>query len=311
MIGLKNYFEIDFPRTFKLTHEIFVGGQSSSSPDVEPIIASLHLDLKAHVKFCAYFVPDSTEKSLIDISSGLFSYSSELQAFKYCNKFVVTGGDSCWPTQVIQFKNSTHLVIKISALEEIEYDVRDFVASKIFYLYVDKDVTESDREQIMEIGKFYGFNVVLRDNKYAMKRKEIESPLAFISHDSRDKDQIARHIANGLSRMGCPVWFDEFSLKPGDRLRESIEQGLKECKKCILILTPNFLSNQGWTKTEFNSIFTREILEEQALIIPVWSGIDKKDVYEYSPSLLNILGVIWSDSDQENTLKKLFNVLTV
>jgi hypothetical protein len=37
------------------------------------------------------------------------------------------------------------------------------------------------------------------------------------------------------------VWYDEFSLKVGDSLRESIEKGIKECKKCILILTQNYL----------------------------------------------------------------------
>jgi TIR domain len=58
----------------------------------------------------------------------------------------------------------------------------------------------------------------------------------------------------------CPVWYDEFALKIGDNLRDSIERGLKECRKCVLVLSPNFLTNGGWTKKEFDSIFTREIL---------------------------------------------------
>ncbi|MCY7348963.1 MAG: toll/interleukin-1 receptor domain-containing protein, partial [Pyrinomonadaceae bacterium] len=103
------------------------------------------------------------------------------------------------------------------------------------------------------------------------------------------KDVVARKIAINLEKMLCPVWYDEFSMKVGDNLRESIEKGLKECKKCILVLSPNFLLNNGWTKKEFDSIFTREILEEQKLVLQIWYQVTKQMVYEYSPSLLNVL----------------------
>ena len=78
----------------------------------------------------------------------------------------------------------------------------------------------------------------------------------------------------------CPVWYDEFALRIGDNLRDSIERGLKECRKCVLVLSPNFLTNGGWTKKEFDLIFTREILEAQQLVLPVWHGVRKEQVYE-------------------------------
>ena len=87
----------------------------------------------------------------------------------------------------------------------------------------------------------------------------MEELLAFISHDSRDKAEVARKIAIGLQRMLCPVWYDEFSLIVGANLRDSIENGLKQSRKCILVLSPHFFSNGGSTKKEFDSIFTREI----------------------------------------------------
>ena len=102
----------------------------------------------------------------------------------------------------------------------------------------------------------------------------------------------------------CPVWFDEYSLKVGDKLRESIENGIKECKKCVLVLSPSFLSNNGWTKVEFNSIFTRELIEETDIILPVWHGIDKKKLYEYCPSLVNKVGVK-TDIGVEEVIRKL------
>ena len=49
--------------------------------------------------------------------------------------------------------------------------------------------------------------------------------------------------------------------------------------------------NRGWTKKEFDSIFTREILEQRNLVLPVWYQVTKDLVYDYSPSLLNVIGL--------------------
>jgi len=105
--------------------------------------------------------------------------------------------------------------------------------------------------------------------------------LAFISHDSRDKEMFVRELAYELIKNHCMVWYDEFSLKVGDSLRVSIEKGLQEAKKCILVLSPNFLSNEGWGLAEFDSIFSREILEKKNVILPVWLNVTVKDVYKY------------------------------
>jgi hypothetical protein len=59
------------------------------------------------------------------------------------------------------------------------------------------------------------------------------------------------------------------------------------------------LTNAGWTKREFDSIFTREILQEKKLVLPVWYDVTKQEVYEYSPSLLNVKGVDWGLGEDE------------
>jgi len=93
--------------------------------------------------------------------------------------------------------------------------------------------------------------------------------------------------------MRCPVWYDEFSLKVGDSLRGSVEKGLQECRRCSLIITKNFLSNDGWTKREFDSIFTRELIERSNVILPVWHEVSPEEIYQYSPSLADRLAVKW------------------
>lgn len=131
-------------------------------------------------------------------------------------------------------------------------------------------------------------------------------PFAFISHDSRDKELIARPLANGLNSRLCFVWYDEFSLKVGESLRESIEKGIKEAKKCVLILTPSFLNNPGWGKKEFNSIFTREMIMNERVVLPIWYKVSKEEVYNYSPSLVDTFALTWPNPEgkSEDEYKK-------
>lgn len=162
-----------------------------------------------------------------------------------------------------------------------------FVFTRRVYIYFDKALSTLEHQLILNIGKTFNFNVKIRDKNYVNKCTELEKPLAFISHDSNDKNELVRELALELNKQLCPVWYDEFSLEVGDSLLESIEQGLKESKKCILVLSPSFINNNGWTKKEFNSIITREIFEKKNVILPIWHNVTPEDVYDYSPELLN------------------------
>ncbi len=146
---------------------------------------------------------------------------------------------------------------------------------------------------------------VFRSESYVKERSKWEKPLAFISHDSRDKNTIAEPLAIRLAKLMCPVWYDEFSMQVGDSLRESIEKGIRDCHRCVLILTPNFLANGGWSKKEYDSIFTRELIERKKVILPVWHEVKPKDVYEYSPALADKVAVQWADGINEVARKLL------
>jgi len=150
--------------------------------------------------------------------------------------------------------------------------------------------------------------LIFRSVEYVTERNRQERPREFISHDSRDKTAIAEPLAAELQNLRCPVWFDKFSLKVGDSLRQSIETGLRECSKCIFILTPNFLSNGGWSKREYESIFTRELVENRKVILPVWHSVSVTDVYNYSPILADRFAVPWSLGAEE-VARKLLNAI--
>ena len=166
-------------------------------------------------------------------------------------------------------------------------------AGRVFF-YCERDPPDEPKRQLIAEASKNGIRLVFRGQAYLKRRNELEKPKAFISHDSRDKISIAGPLALQLQKFMCPVWYDEFSLKVGDSLRAGIEAGLKECPKCILILTPNFLANSGWTKREYDSIFTRELVESQQVILPIWSDVTVADVYKYSPILADRLAVNWS-----------------
>jgi hypothetical protein len=136
-----------------------------------------------------------------------------------------------------------------------------------------------------------GLQLVVRDGTYTAARAKNEKPLAFISHDSRDKEPLVRKLASELMKMLCPVWYDEYALIPGQSLRESIERGLKECPKCVVVLSKNVFGNQGWTKREFDSIYTREVIDGKRVMIPIWLDVTKNEVYEYSPILADTVGI--------------------
>jgi hypothetical protein len=186
--------------------------------------------------------------------------------------------------------------------------ISEIKTSTRLFIYSESRLTESEITRLKEKGRELDLRVQFRSTDHAQERSRHENPLAFISHDSRDK-QIAKNIALNLQRQLCPVWYDEFSLRVGANLRDSIEGGLKKCKKVVLVLSPNFFSNGGWTKKEFDSVFTREILEQRQIVLPVWVGVTKQEVYDYSPSLLNVKGVGWNRLGQEEVCRQLLLVL--
>ena len=152
-------------------------------------------------------------------------------------------------------------------------------------VYVDSELSQVERQSLVNLAKERGIYFSIRDREYARACSMRQKPLGFIVHDSRDKDALVRDLAETLISFDCPVWYDEYTLRIGDSLRQSIEEGLKQAKKCILVLSPNFLSNDGWPRAEFDSVFTREILEKKSVILPIWHGVYAKDVYNYSPRL--------------------------
>ena len=105
----------------------------------------------------------------------------------------------------------------------------------------------------------------------------------FISHASEDKEDIVRPLADALVAEELRVWYDEFTLRIGDSLRQKIDRGLATSKVGLVVLSHAFI-DKGWTNYELDGIVSRTVSGEQ-ILLPIWHNISKNEVQDYSPSL--------------------------
>ncbi|MEX5287305.1 toll/interleukin-1 receptor domain-containing protein [Acinetobacter towneri] len=130
----------------------------------------------------------------------------------------------------------------------------------------------------------------------------------FISHASEDKAEFVKPLAETLESMGVRVWYDEFSLKVGDSLTKSIDQGLINSKFGIIVLSKAFIRKQ-WTNYEFKSLVSKEMHHGEKVILPIWHEISKNEVMEFSPHLADKVALNSSTQTIEEIALNLKDVL--
>lgn len=105
----------------------------------------------------------------------------------------------------------------------------------------------------------------------------------FISHASEDKQLVVAPFAHYLKAASFAVWYDEFTLKVGDSLLQSISLGLRDSQFGIVFLSPAFFSKR-WPQQELAGLFALETPGKKR-ILPVWHQLSSTDLAEYSPIL--------------------------
>lgn len=130
-----------------------------------------------------------------------------------------------------------------------------------------------------------GLMLRMADDKFSGSKKEPSfiGYDAFICHATEDKKTLVRPLALKLSKMGFNIWYDEFELKVGDSLHQSITKGLINSRYGIVILSKEFFKKK-WPQYELNGLVSKEIYGK-GLILPIWHKITKDDVMKYSPIL--------------------------
>lgn len=129
----------------------------------------------------------------------------------------------------------------------------------------------------------------------------------FVSHASEDKEEFVKPLVDALQSAGYKVWYDEFTLKVGDSLRRSIDNGLKNSRYGIVVFSSAFFS-KNWTQYELDGLVTRE-MEGHKVILPIWHMVSKNQVQNYSPTLADKKAINSSLSTIEEIVAQLAEVL--
>jgi len=300
MATLRQYFETDFNNALRV--------DVSLTYDVDTVEGVLLYDLSAFTAYVSWYVP-GLNRTYDYFVGFLKALEYGLTKLHFAGKITLPAAKEFPGELKVPKKQDFEISYRFFGNPNWR-STREIATCKRVFLYSETDLEATAITRLQEEADSLGHNLEFRSAGYVQARTRFETPLAFICHDSRDKEAVARRIAVNLQKMLCPVWYDEFSLHVGDSLRDSIEKGLSECRKCVLVLSPNFLSNSGWTKREFDSLFTRELLEGSQLALPVWYGVTKDQVYAYSAGLLGVKGLDWEALGEQEVCRQLYRAIT-
>lgn len=130
----------------------------------------------------------------------------------------------------------------------------------------------------------------------------------FISHASEDKETFVRPLATFLTKNKIKIWYDEFTIRLGESLREKIDEGIIKSNYGLIVISPNFIRKE-WTKKELNGFFSKEIIEKTNSILPIWLNVDSKDVFNYSPILFDKFAFKNDSNNIENIGEKIIDFI--
>jgi hypothetical protein len=129
----------------------------------------------------------------------------------------------------------------------------------------------------------------------------------FISHASEDKDTFVRPLVLALAQLGVELWFDEFEIRVGDSISGSIDRGLARSSYGLLILSPSFLK-KAWPDYELRGLIARDIGKDK-VILPVWHGVTRQQILDFSPSLADKLAINSSEMSASDIAIKILRVI--
>jgi hypothetical protein len=129
---------------------------------------------------------------------------------------------------------------------------------------------------------------------------------AFISYAVEDQDSFVRNLAAMLTRLGLSVWYAETALQIGDSLSASINKGLADSRYGIVVISPHFMAKQ-WTNWELAGLVNRQNSEEQNVILPIWHGVTKSDVINFSPPIVDLMALSTSTEQADEIAFKLLH----
>src|SRR5262249_9325883 len=133
------------------------------------IHARLHFDFDAYAQYVSFFIP-------------------EMNGVELPEAFALQGLPELMKTP------SERVGVQMGIGGERQ-DGKDLPFTGRVYLYSERSVKDEYKERLVQEAAAIGLSVVFRSVEYMKERNRYEKPLAFVSHDARDKKDIAEPLA--------------------------------------------------------------------------------------------------------------------
>ena len=175
MATLKDYFALD-ANTMCLSKTYTVG--DANSLETYSFEARLHLNFEANALYVSYYF----EKTTFLNCPALFGLSKL--------------------DEVLKFREDTYM--EAGMLGEKKMKSSNMVFTGRIFIYDENVETAMYDDEVLKQAEMNGHQVQFRRETYAVSRANAEHPVAFISHDSRDKEIIARYYSGRFVNFGMP-----------------------------------------------------------------------------------------------------------
>jgi hypothetical protein len=216
MATVAGYFKTDFSLPLRLEAQWHTAGEGGLGQAFESCGL---VDARAGAKYVALYFPGPIEfwDHVVAVTLNASSFLDKANKIKIGR---VSQGNI-----KVRCMNVGENTIKLTYTlpgDDHEIMAEELPFSGRVYLYLDEEFTSHLRPRLSDLAGTASLKLTIRGPRYAQERSVQERPLGFISHDSRDKNEIARTIAIQLLTMQCSVWYDEFSLNVGDSIKETL-----------------------------------------------------------------------------------------
>ena len=121
-------------------------------------------------------------------------------------------------------------------------------------------------------------------NAIHMQNVPVGKSKVFLSHSHIDKVLHAEHLAKDLKKYGMKVWYDSWSILPGDLFLQKISKGIRECDYFVILLTHHSVKSR-WVQIELGMAIDR-CNQEGTQIIPVI--MDECSIPDFLKSFISV-----------------------
>ena len=248
----------------------------------------------------------SIQKTITKSTSASMLTAKQKQIAQLVNEIAQSTKKQANLSKEIASKQKKHSDRSASLIKEQEKDAKEKSVSqdnvlKSYELKIKTLQQQMDKFQINDITESVKNNIYGQDNSINYD--------VFISHASEDKESFVNDLVEELTKLGVKVWYDKLCIIWGDSLRSKIDEGLRNSKYGIVILSEAYIK-KGWTQYELEGLFNIEMTNGKT-ILPIWHNITKRQVQEFSPTIAGRLAINTTMQTADEIALELVSLLNI